>query len=166
MSMINIHINIGSNINRRKNISLAIGSLRLVFSDLKFSSLYSSPAEGFEGNDFFNIGVNASTNLSVTETIYELHKIESVHGRDREQEKFSSRIIDLDLVLYGDMVHPEVNVPRDDVLKYAFVLAPVSELNSQLLHPIEKQSYLGLWEAFQSENKFSLIKYNADRVLE
>jgi 2-amino-4-hydroxy-6-hydroxymethyldihydropteridine diphosphokinase len=163
--MVNIHINIGSNINRRKNIASSIRSLESRFFDLEVSSLYSSPAEGFDGDDFFNIGVNASTDMSINETIDELHSIEHEHGRDRKQKKFSSRIIDLDLVLYGNDINPKLNIPRNDILKYAFVLAPIAELNSEQLHPIKKVSYSALWKAFQTNKKYSLIKYNAEEIL-
>jgi 2-amino-4-hydroxy-6-hydroxymethyldihydropteridine diphosphokinase len=166
MKMVNIHLNIGSNTNRRKNISLALSSLESFFFNIKFSSLYSSPAEGFDGDDFYNIGVNAKTSMSIVETIDSLHSIEQSLGRDRLQKKFSSRIIDLDLVFYGDIVHPKFNIPRDDVLKYAFVLAPASELNPGLLHPIQGLTYSDLWKSFQSNKKFRLIKYNAKEILD
>ena len=54
-----------------------------------------------------------------------MHKIEDSLGRNRAAPKFSSRIIDLDLVIYDDMIDEKINVPRKDILKYAFVLAPL-----------------------------------------
>ena len=166
MGMTKIHINIGSNIDRQKNISNALRSVELSFDEIKVSSIYSSPAEGFDGDDFYNMGVNAITDMTISDTIDRLHDIEREQGRDRTSKKFSSRIIDLDLVFYGDDINPEYNIPREDILKYAFVLAPLAELNQQHLHPIEGLTYGELWEEFQSEKKFGLIKYNADKILE
>jgi len=60
-----------------------------------------------------------------------LHDIENSLGRDRSLPKFSSRMIDLDLVLYGGIIDETLNVPRKDILKYAFVLAPLAELNPE-----------------------------------
>ena len=137
MGMTKIHINIGSNIDRQKNISNALRSVELSFDEIKVSSIYSSPAEGFDGDDFYNMGVNAITDMTISDTIDRLHDIEREHGRDRTSKKFSSRIIDLDLVFYGDDINPEYNIPREDILKYAFVLAPLAELNQQHLHPVE-----------------------------
>ena len=163
--MANIHINIGSNQNRRQNISAAIKALELAFTDLIISSVYQSPAEGFNGDDFYNVGVNAQTDLSVEDTADTLREIEQNQGRDRTQPKFSSRKIDLDLVLYDQVIDERVNLPRDDILKYAFVLAPLTELNAELIHPVEQQSYQALWQSFQSNNQYSLTQYNIDQVL-
>ncbi len=163
--MANIHINIGSNQNRRQNISGAIESLKLIFNDLDFSSVYESPAEGFDGDDFYNIGVNAVTSMSIAKTSESLRKIEEQHGRDRTQPKFSSRVIDLDLVLYDDIVDESSNLPRDDILKYAFVLAPLAELNPKAIHPVELESYQALWQVFQLNKEYELTQYNVDQIL-
>jgi len=163
--MANIHINIGSNQNRRQNIAAAIEALTSIFSDIDISSIYQSPAEGFEGDDFYNVGVNANTNLSIKETAKVLRDIEQNQGRDRTQPKFSSRKIDLDLVLYDQVIDQKTNLPRDDILKYAFVLAPLAQLNPELTHPVEQQTYQALWQSFQSDNEYSLTQYNINQVL-
>ncbi len=163
--MINIHINIGSNQNRRENITAAIQALKSRFSDIKISSIFQSPTEGFAGDDFYNLGVNARTNLSIQETAEVLRNIEQDQGRDRTQPKFSSRKIDLDLVLYSDVIEKDANLPRDDILKYAFVLAPLAELNAALIHPVEQQSYQTLWQGFQSSNEYELTQYNFNQIL-
>ena len=134
-------INIGSNQNRRTNIRLAIKALEHHFSNIELSSLFESPSEGFKGNDFYNVGVNVETNKSASEVIHFLHQIEDSLGRDRELPKFSSRIIDLDLVLYDDLIDEKLNIPRKDILKYAFVLAPLFELNPEGIHPEKKVLY-------------------------
>jgi len=164
--MTNIHINIGSNIDRRKNITNALKSVEMSFYEIKISSIYLSPAEGFEGNDFYNIGVNAITDMTATDTIDRLHGIEQENGRERSLKKFSARIIDLDLVFYDEDIRPELNIPRDDILNYAFVLAPLAELNQKQIHPIKKLTYGEMWDDFQSNKKFSLVKYNADEILQ
>lgn len=163
--MANIHINIGSNQNRELNISTAIDMLRFNFSDIELSDVYESPAQGFKGDDFYNVGVNATTNLNVFDTSDVLKNIEDKIGRDRNQPKFSSRQIDLDLVLYDDVIDESANLPRDDILKYAFVLAPLAELNAELIHPVEQRSYQVLWLGFQSSNTFDLSQYNIGQVL-
>ncbi|MCS5585900.1 MAG: 2-amino-4-hydroxy-6-hydroxymethyldihydropteridine diphosphokinase, partial [Gammaproteobacteria bacterium] len=146
--MANIHINIGSNQNREENIAIAIDMLRFNFSNIEISDIYDSPAQGFKGDNFYNIGVNATTNLSVYDASSALKNIEDKIGRDRNQPKFSSREIDLDLVLYDDVIDQEANLPRDDILKYAFVLAPLAQLNAELMHPVKQQTYQALWQSF------------------
>lgn len=163
--MADIHINIGSNQNREKNIANAIDMLKFNFSNIKISDIYSSPAQGFKGDDFYNVGVNATTSLNIVDTSNVLKNIEDKIGRDRSQPKFSSREIDLDLVLYDDVIDQEANLPRDDILKYAFVLAPLAQLEANSIHPIEKQTYQVLWQRFQSDNEYQLTQYNISQVL-
>ena len=161
-----VHLNIGSNQNRHSNIRLAIQSLEQCFSDIVLSSLFESPSEGFEGNDFYNVGVNITTSKTTNEVVDILRDIENSLGRDRSLPKFSSRMIDLDLVLYGGIIDDSLNVPRKDILKYAFVLAPLAELNPEEIHPLEGTSYQSLWKTFQSEQDFILRQYNIEKLFE
>lgn len=142
--MANIHINIGSNQNRRVNIAQAIEGLRLNFFNIECSDIFESASAGFKGNDFYNVGVNATTDLSIVDVISVLHTIEDKQGRDRLQPKFSSRGVDLDLVLYDEVIDKIHNLPRGDILKYNFVLLPLAQLNPQATHPIERKTYLQL----------------------
>jgi len=159
-----LHLNIGSNQDRRKNIRSALEQLELFFEKITVSSLFKSPAEGFNGNDFYNIGVNVETQKKVPEVVNTLHQIEDSLGRNRALPKFSSRIIDLDLVLYDNVIDEELNVPRKDILRYAFVLAPLVDLNPDGIHPKTGISYTKLWEDFQSNMIFELKKYSIQKL--
>jgi len=159
-----LHLNIGSNQNRRINIQLALNKLESNFTDITVSSLFESPAEGFVGSNFYNVGVNAKTKNNIYEVVDILHDIENLMGRDRSLPKFSSRIIDLDLVLFNDAIDEDLKVPRRDILKYAFVLAPLAELNPEDIHPQKGISYLNLWKEFQSNKDFELNQYNIDKL--
>ena len=162
--MSQLHLNIGSNQDRRKNIRLALDRLQPFFNKITISSVFESPSEGFEGNDFYNVGVNVETQKSASEVINILHQIEDSIGRNRKLPKFSSRIIDLDLVLFDDLIDEKLNIPRKDILKYAFVLAPLFELNPEGVHPEKKVPYSNLWEDFQSNQDFDLHQYNIDNL--
>jgi len=164
--MSSLHLNIGSNQDKRKNIRLALDSLEPHFTKITTSSLYESPSEGFIGGNFYNIGVNVETDNNINEVVNILHGIENSLGRDRNLPKFSSRIIDLDLVLYDDDIDDKLNIPRRDILKYAFVLAPLAELNPNDIHPQERVSYLALWKGFQSSKEFELNQYNIDKLFD
>jgi len=159
-----LHLNIGSNQDRRKNIRLALEQLELFFENNKVSSLYESPAEGFKGKDFYNIGVNVETQIKISEVIKILHQIEDSLGRNRGLPKFSSRIIDLDLVLYDDVINEELNIPRKDIFRYAFVLAPLEELNPDGIHPKTGVPYTKLWEDLQSNMIFELKRHSIDKL--
>lgn len=155
--MANIHINIGSNQNRRYNIALALDGLRLNFFEVIHSDIFESASAGFEGDNFYNIGVNAKTNLSIADVISVLHTIESKQGRDRSSPKFSSRGVDLDLVLYNEVIDQKNNLPRDDILQYNFVLMPLAQLNPDGVHPIEQKTYAELKATMEE-----LKSYNID----
>ncbi len=154
-----IHINIGSNQNREENIARAIDALELNFFEVTCSDVFESAAQGFEGDDFFNVGVNVRTDLSITGVIDVLRHIENNQGRDRTQAKFSSRQIDLDLVLYDMVIDEAHNLPRDDILKYNFVLLPLAQLNPQGVHPVVQKTYAEL-----SATEQALKSYNIDTL--
>ena len=116
-----LHLNIGSNQDRRKNIRLALNSLESNFTEITMSSLFESPSEGFIGSKFYNIGVNVETDKNINDVVNILHDIENTLGRDRNLPKFSSRIIDLDLVLYDDVIDDKLNIPRRDILKLSLI---------------------------------------------
>ena len=159
-----VHLNVGSNQNRRINIRLAIKAIEQYFLNIVLSSLFESPSEGFKGNDFYNVGVNITTLKTSNEVVDILRDIENSLGRDRSLPKFSSRMIDLDLVLYGGIIDETINVPRKDILKYAFVLAPLAELNPEAIHPLEGTSYQNLWKIFQSKQDYNLRQYNVEKL--
>ena len=163
--MAKIHINIGSNQDREANIVGAIELLRLNFGDIKISDIFESPAQGFEGDDFYNIGVNANTELSVDDVNAVLKDIEKTFGRDRSAPKFSSRLIDLDLVVYDEIIDEKSNLPRNDILLYSFVLAPLAQLSGSDIHPLENKSFQQLWQEFQTKNQFHLSQYNIEKIL-
>ncbi len=154
--MAKIHINIGSNQNRRENIAIALDALRLNFFDVTYSDVFESAAYGFEGADFYNLGVNASTDLSIKNVLKILHNIENRQGRDRSCNKFSSRPIDLDLILYDRVIDKTQNLPRDDILKYNFVLAPLAQLDPQGIHPVEGKTYYELYVTMKALKSYNI----------
>ena len=84
-----------------------------------------------------------------------LHRIEEDYGRERSGPKFSSRTLDLDLLLYDDLVLDEsgLQIPRDEILQRAFVLWPLAELAPDLKHPVNGKSYAQLWLDFDKRKE-------------
>ena len=155
--MATIYISLGSNIDRDKNTRAGVAALKQVFGELTLSSVYESEAVGFEGDAFYNMVIACSVETPVHETNQILRDIEDAHGRDRSGPKFSSRTLDLDLLLYDDLVLDEKGLilPRGEILKNAFVLWPLAEIAPNLKHPVVQSSYADLWSAFD-KNKESL----------
>lgn len=153
--MATIYISIGSNIEPRQHIELALTDLRSSFTDVRASSLYESESVGFDGDNFINLVVCAQTDMGIQAVNQRLHEIEDQNGRDRSGPRFSSRTIDLDLLLYDDEIFAEgkLRIPRDEILHNAFVLLPLSELAPGRKHPQLGKTYLELWQSFDKDSQ-------------
>ena len=149
-----VFISIGSNINPDENIAAALRDLDTLFGPLKRSKTFETEAVGFEGPLFHNLVISFQTNLSPTDIYQRLREIEEYYGRTRDSQKFSSRTLDLDLILFGEEIIKDgyVNVPRDEICRYAFVLEPLAELAPNNRHPINGKTYRELWSEYKSRD--------------
>ncbi|HYE34602.1 2-amino-4-hydroxy-6-hydroxymethyldihydropteridine diphosphokinase [Methylocaldum sp.] len=148
--MPDVFLSIGSNIDREKHIPSALKELEERVGSLTVSSVYESEAVGFEGARFYNLVAAFFTELPVSDIAKILTEIENNHGRTRDCKKFSSRTLDIDLILYGDAVLQEgkLKLPREDITRYAFVLEPLAEIAAKRKHPVIGESYGELWAKF------------------
>jgi 2-amino-4-hydroxy-6-hydroxymethyldihydropteridine diphosphokinase len=148
------YISIGSNIGRDKNIPASLQALERHFGKLTISSTYESEPVGFTGDPFYNLVVGFDSDLEVKEVAKQLRQIELDNGRTRDSQKFSARTLDLDLILYGDLIVNDgrLQIPRDEIERYAFVLEPLADCAPTLKHPISHLSYAELWEKFDKTN--------------
>lgn len=148
--MARVYVSIGSNIEPARHVRLAVASLHEYFGKLDISSVYESEAVGFDGDNFYNLVIGLDTDMDVMKVNRLLHDIEDRYGRERAGPRFSARTIDLDLLMYDELVMSEgkLVLPREEILQNAFVLWPLSEIAAETLHPVEKQSFEVLWEKF------------------
>jgi len=153
--MAKIYISIGSNIDAEKNIRLAVHALQDHYGKLILSSVYESEAVGFDGDNFLNLVVGLKTEEDVYTVAATLRKIEDENGRDRSGPRFSPRTVDLDLLLYDDLILQEegLDIPRDEITKNAFVLLPLDEIASQLIHPLSGKTMCVLWLNFDKDSQ-------------
>ena len=139
-----------------------------MFHGLRISTIYENKAVGFSGDNFYNFVVGCETGLELDEVISTLHRIEDEHGRDRSQPRFSSRTLDLDLLLYDDLVIDtgSLQLPRPDIDKYAYVLCPLAEIAPELRHPVSGKSYARLWSEFdRSDQELWPVKMNLESLI-
>src|ERR1700761_5617275 len=123
-----VYIAIGSNVEPERYLSLASSELRREFPDVRFSPWYLNHAVGFEGADFINLVAGFTTSLSTDELLERLHAIELLCDRPREAPRWAPRSMDIDVLLYGDVLldTPNLKLPRPDLLKRAFMLGPLA----------------------------------------
>ena len=148
--MSTVYVAVGSNVEPERNLALAARELRRNFPDVGFSPWYRNRAVGFEGEDFINFVAGFTTELPVDELLARLHAIEALCGRPREAPRWAPRTMDLDVLLYGDLIcnEPRLKLPRPDLLKRAFMLGPLAALAPDLVHPTEKVTIGELWQRF------------------
>jgi 2-amino-4-hydroxy-6-hydroxymethyldihydropteridine diphosphokinase len=145
-----VYVSVGSNIDRERNIASAITALEKAFGPLQRSRTFESQAEGFAGDPFYNLVVGFDTEQSPRQVGDTLNAIEDAHGRDRSSGKCSSRTLDLDLLLYDDLVVDEdgLHLPRREILEYAFVLKPLAEIAGDRKHPVTGFAFAVIWDHF------------------
>lgn len=148
-----VYVSLGSNVQRDRNIRLAVKEMRTAFGNLSLSPVYESASVGFDGSDFLNLVVGFETNNEVHEVVQELRVIEDRLGRDRSQPRFSPRPIDLDILTYDGLIidEPGIQIPREEILQNAFVLKPLCDIAPDSVHPLVKQDYQALWLAMASD---------------
>jgi 2-amino-4-hydroxy-6-hydroxymethyldihydropteridine diphosphokinase len=142
-----VYLGLGSNIDAEKNLRLAVAELRSLFGEVTVSPVYRSAALGFEGPDFLNLVVALEVEMSPFELIEQIERIHAMAGRKRGPDRYSSRPLDIDLLLYGNTVDPEppLRLPRRDILEHSFVLRPLADIAPDAVHPVTGRTIGDHW---------------------
>lgn len=148
--MTRVLVAVGSNVDRERNVSSGLAALEKHFGPIRRSPVYRSTAVGFEGPDFHNLVVAFEAEESPEAVVRVLHAIEDLHGRRRNGARFAPRTLDLDVLLYGDLVrHDEtLDIPREEITRHAFVLRPLADLAPCERHPELGVTFAELWASF------------------
>ncbi|HXW10458.1 MAG TPA: 2-amino-4-hydroxy-6-hydroxymethyldihydropteridine diphosphokinase [Steroidobacteraceae bacterium] len=141
----------GSNVAPIANLRRALEALRRHFPGLQVSPAYANAAVGFEGDDFVNLVVRFDTDLPVQQVLARLHEAEAACGRERDAPKWAPRAMDLDVLLYGDLVCAErgFTLPRPDLLRRPYMLGPAAEIAPEVEHPTARRTLAELWREMQ-----------------
>ena len=140
----------GSNVEPEKNLTLATREMQRSFPDLRCSPWYRNKAVGFEGADFINYVAGFSTALLVHAVVQRLREIEELCGRPRGAPKYEPRSMDLDILLYGDLIceEPGLKLPRPDLVRRPFMLGPMADVAPEVVHPTLHVTIGELWRRF------------------
>jgi len=149
-----VFVGIGSNIEPEPHIREAVRRLRTRFGVLRLSPVYRNPAVGFVGEDFLNLAVAFDSREPVTGVCAALDGIETECGRVCGSPRFAPRTLDLDLLMVGDLVTDSpLTLPRTEILKYAYVLKPLTDLAASLRHPLTGRSLTEHWLEFDAASQ-------------
>jgi len=156
-----VYLGLGSNTRPEANLRLAVRELKERFELRAISSVYRNKAVGFDGDDFLNAVVCVETEMSPGDICQQLEEIHTLAGRQRASDAFASRTLDIDLLLYDQLIidAAPVRVPRDDVLEYSFVLRPLAEISPDLVHPVTGKTIGWHW-ANSDRDSHPLIREN------
>jgi 2-amino-4-hydroxy-6-hydroxymethyldihydropteridine diphosphokinase len=147
-----VYVAAGSNVAPVENLRRALDILDRYFAPLTVSAAYANAAVGFEGEDFVNLVIGFTSGLTLREVLERLHEAEAACGRERDAPKWAPRAMDLDILLFGNLVCAEsgVTLPRPDLLRRPYMLGPAAEIAPDLVHPTAHRTLADLWRAMQA----------------
>ncbi|MBA4408215.1 MAG: 2-amino-4-hydroxy-6-hydroxymethyldihydropteridine diphosphokinase [Odoribacter sp.] len=124
------------------------------------SAVYETEPWGFESPDlFWNQTLGISTSLSPEEVLAQTQIIEQKLGRIRKKSQYSSRIIDIDILFYGDQIINQENlvIPHPRIQERKFALMPLYEIAPELIHPVFQKSIRQLLEECTDEVMVKIV---------
>lgn len=135
-----VYLGLGSNLgNRLENIRKAVDRINRDMCFLRQSSIYETkPAEGYAQPDYLNAAVSMKTIFNPFELLNWCKAVETEIGRTRNRIRWSARVIDIDILLFGSMMIKTgfLQVPHPGLPKRQFVLAPLAEIAGAMVHPV------------------------------
>ena len=145
-----VYVAMGSNVEPERNLARAVAQLGREFPGARFSRWFRNRAVGFEGEDFINLVAGFDTDLPVHTVLGKLQAIEKACGRERDAPRWATRSMDLDVLLYGDLIcdEPGLRLPRPDLSRRAYMLGPLAELAPEVLHPTTRLTIAEMWRRF------------------
>jgi len=137
-------IALGSNLgDRRDNLLRAIDALGRETKLLDVSSVYETePMYNEDQGPFLNCVIAVETTIRPVALLASLKALEEKMGRERTGQRYGPRIIDLDILYYGDEVvsEPSLEIPHPRIAERAFVLVPLKEIRPALVNPVSTET--------------------------
>ena len=159
MSLTQIYLGLGSNIERERRLCGGLDALASFLRDMRCSAVFESQPVGIKSGPFFNLVVSAWTDLPLMELDRRLKSIEADNGRYAPDRK--GLPLDIDVLLYGDWVgdFDGLVLPRAEILKNAFVLWPLSLMAPDRVHSEAGKTMAELWRDAQIDQVLEPVRF-------
>ena len=162
--MHNVFLGIGGNIgNKSKNFKDVITIIKKDLGEVVLSSsVYETQPWGFEAEEnFWNQVLLIETSFSPENLLQKIAEIEKKYDRTRENGKYSSRQMDIDILYFDDFFINTENlvIPHPHIPERLFVLVPLVEIAPDFVHPVLKLSNNQLLEKCDNKLDIKKIKY-------
>jgi 2-amino-4-hydroxy-6-hydroxymethyldihydropteridine diphosphokinase len=156
-----VFLGIGSNLdNRENNLDEAVTKINeFIGKVVASSSVYETEPWGFQSEDeFLNMVVKVETELTPSGLLGRILMIESLLGRLRNEKQYMSRLIDIDILLYEDLILDETSlkVPHPLMHNRKFVLIPLYEIEPELVHPVLNRTISSLLKSCEDKSQVRL----------
>lgn len=144
-----VYIGLGTNLgDRMENLAAARHALSPQVILLEASPIYETKPWGYSNQpDFLNQVVKAQTELEPLDLLAFLKQWEARLGRT-PSFKYGPRLVDIDILFFDDLIleTPALTIPHPEIPKRAFVLAPLTDIAPDMIHPIYGKSIRQLLE--------------------
>jgi len=127
------------------------------------SKIYETEPWGFRSENFFlNMVIKAHTSLKPSDLINKIRKIEDQLGRIRDNNQYISRTIDIDILLYGNLVinRPDLKIPHPLIQDRKFVLVPLCDIAPKMIHPILSKAFADLLHGCEDKREVKEFLHN------
>ncbi|MEP5254337.1 MAG: 2-amino-4-hydroxy-6-hydroxymethyldihydropteridine diphosphokinase [Winogradskyella arenosi] len=165
-----IHIALGSN--KGQKLQYLQQAIDAIFEHVgvvkKISSVYKTPALGFDGDDFYNACITVETELKPKKVLKALQSIETALGRQsKTTEGYASREIDLDILFFEDEILQEntLTIPHAELHKRKFVLQPLRDITTDFQHPVLQKSLEQLWEECEDPSVIEVLNVQLENPI-
>lgn len=155
-----VYLGLGANIQPRTSLEAGISELRAVFGKVQLSRVYVAPAVGMDGPDFLNMVAGFECPMTHSQLMAWIRATETKHGRQRPADlnhKPTSHGLDMDLLLFGDLVDEKVKVPRPDILTCAYVLQPLVDIAPNVIHPTQAKTIQQIYQACEFKHTLKQV---------